>query len=291
MEEGLNTRKGTTSLSRARTLLSKARENAVWDLAFLQAHHLSRSQRIQYVLAKYRAIMTNSRSVFYLGAPFHYDNRWTPALLQTYPIELQRLDERVSLRTVRTVLDVGANVGQFAATALALFPHMRVWSLEPNRSIFSLLQRNSERHPHWRVLPYGLADEDQRRKLWFVPEKSAQGSVYKDNSSSGLLGGEPTYIDVELRRLTPRLALESGMPTTFDLVKIDVEGFEHEALLGLQDITWKHLTLEASVGRSGRFDDPEALVRRLWGDSCQLIYASAPDRAGVTRELVFSKSG
>jgi FkbM family methyltransferase len=265
---------------------SKARQNAACDVAFLRGAPVPHRARLRFVAAKYWAIVANARHVSYLGTRFDYDNRLTPALLELYPLDLKRLGALVDLRSARTVLDLGANVGQFAATALALFPGLQVWSLEPNPVSFRLLERNAARNPDWTALPIGVADTDQRRRLWSVPGKSAQASVHRENALHGLLTGEPEATEVDLRRLTPALCAEHGMPATFDLVKIDVEGYEREALSGLRDVLWRWLVVETTTDRAGGVDLDAAveLVGALWSGS-RLVHAHPGD--GHVGEAVF----
>jgi FkbM family methyltransferase len=276
------------SASPTALLLNKMRQNIALDRSFLNIPALPRRERARYLLKKYRAIATNSGSIDYLGSAFAYDNRWTPALLQDYPNEIIRLDRLVDLTSARNVLDVGANLGQFAATAVAMFPHLRLWSLEPNPSILPLLVMNSARSESWHVVPVGVSAKDERRTLHFVPGKSGQGSVYPENAALGLLSGEPREVSVDLRRLTGETCEELGMPSSYDLIKIDVEGFEREALAGLRDLRWRFLAIETSRARSGglELDELRVLVRELWGSAPRILDAAAVSAQSPTQDVV-----
>jgi FkbM family methyltransferase len=269
--------------------MRKARQNVELDRAFLRVGNLSRAERARYLLEKYRSIATGASSVRYLGAPFAYDNRWTPAMLQNYPDEILKLDRLIDFSSVRNVLDVGANIGQFAATATAMFPGVQVWSLEPNPAVLPLLRRNSTRSAAWKVVPFGLSAADEHRSLHFVPGKSGQGSMHRDNASLGLLGGDAAEVTVDLRRLTHEVCENLGMPTSYDLVKVDVEGFEAEALAGLRDVRWRFLAVEASVARSGgtSLENMRALVAELWGSGPGVLDEATVSAASPTQEVLF----
>ena len=43
---------------------------------------------------------------------------------------------------IRTVFDVGANVGNFSRFALSVFPQARVWAFEPITSTYEVLRKN-----------------------------------------------------------------------------------------------------------------------------------------------------
>lgn len=270
------------------TVLSKAKQNFAFDLQFLRAAPVPRPARWRYVLSKYRALTTGSNTISYFGRPFRYDNRWTPALLQHYPLELAQLNAALPFDSIRTVLDVGANIGQFAATALSLHPNAQVWSLEPNLQVFEILEANSQPYDRWTVLCFGLAEADEERVLWVVPGKSGQGSIYKENAELRLGGARAIPVKVNLRRLTEEVCTKHGMPATFDLVKIDVEGYEREVLQGLAQVTWRYLVLETSVNRSGHLDDPQSLIEELWGP-CDVVAATSLDSQSPTGSLVLAR--
>jgi len=223
-------------------------------------------ERGRLALRRYAAIYHNANELHYLGKTFHYDSRLMPALMPSYLAEIRRLDRIVGLET-SSVLDVGANVGQFAATLSWRFPEARVWSFEPNRDIYPLLERNAAQSPNWNVLPWGIAERDEEVNLWAVDGKSAQGSVFRQNATAGLRAAEPIAQIVSMRCLSDEVIEEIGIPSTVDLVKIDVEGAEDAALKGLVDLRWRYLAIETSLAREGGItvDGAVELVDELWG--------------------------
>jgi FkbM family methyltransferase len=105
-------------------------------------------------------------------------------MLPSYLTEVRRLTQAASFDASPSLVDLGANVGQFAATFLWRFPEARVWSFEPNRTIFPLLAQNAAETPNWQVLPWGIAERDEETSLWSVQGKSAQGSVFPRNAAA-----------------------------------------------------------------------------------------------------------
>jgi len=136
-------------------------------------------------------------------------------------------------RDIRTIIDVGANTGQFARQYLALFPRARVMSYEPLASAFEGLSRWAATEP--RVTPFNVAVGDAEGKL------QMHEHVHQ-NVSSSLLPATQTSIDIwpaqaEQRRVEVRVAtldeLLRGVPLDRDvLVKLDVQGYEDRVIRG-----------------------------------------------------------
>jgi FkbM family methyltransferase len=118
----------------------------------------------------------------------------------------------------RTVLDVGANIGNhalaFAQTAA------RVVALEPHPISFRLLEINVRNHPNVTALNVGASD--RRAKL--------QAGTPPGNAGGCSIGGHQNGDAVELE-VQP--VDELGL-SDVGLVKIDIEGHEEQALRGMQ---------------------------------------------------------
>lgn len=165
------------------------------------------------------------RRVRYLGRPFEFDNPLTPLLLLGYPAEVggHILDQLKD--PIRHVLDVGGNLGQFTATLGALAPELEsVDVLEPNPEILPLLRRNLASFPQVRIFEVGLG-EPGTVPFYYTPGRSSIGSVYAENATYRP-GSQVRRIDV---RMVDEIAALTGR-SDYDLVKIDVEGYEFEAL-------------------------------------------------------------
>ncbi len=267
---------------------SKARLNFRSDLDFLCFKGLSISDRCRYLVRKYLALLTLRHHIFYLGSVLHYDNFWTPALLQHYPSEINRLSKIVPLAELRTVLDVGANLGQFAITLKRFFPQLEVSSFEPNQAIFSLLQANANAVSGWRVFPYAVGAQDETLALHYVPGKSCQGSFFQKNAALGLLRSEVVRTEVVVKNLSADFLRVCDLPQKFDLVKIDVEGAERSVLSGLTGVQWKYLYIECSSGREGSISEEEVvgILTLSSGMSVEVLDRTVPRKGEQTYDLV-----
>jgi len=267
---------GQSTPTRSAQLLDRLVTNFANDYRFATFHALplSLASRLGYLPRKYAAILKNRREVQFLGKPFRYDNRLMPALLQAYPSEIATLDRHVRFATATRVMDVGANVGQFGFVLKSFFPHLEIVSFEPNPAAYDCLRVNATQHGGWRAFPFGLASRSQTSDFFAVDGKSAQGSVFPENAAVNLLSGEPTRLRVKLEHLSDEFLSTHAIPSDYDFVKIDVEGFERAVLASLDRIRWRYLYLELSVTRTGStpLDEVQALIARTTGKQPRVVF-------------------
>jgi len=165
------------------------------------------------------------------------------------------------LRPGMNVIDVGANVGYFTALAASCIgPHGRIFSIEPSPYAFERLQRflgmNGLKQVH--AFQGGLADCDGRRTLYWGPEAARNHAPSMVEDSGSFSADVPIW--------TLDRCLEDWQVDRVDLLKMDVEGFEHRVLRGglraLRDRRIKAILIE--FNEWGLEKD---------GTSCDALYA------------------
>lgn len=151
------------------------------------------------------------------------------------------------------IIDVGANVGQFAVTLAEMHPEARLLSVEPNPTVLPYLERNTAAlRDRVTVLGVAVGPDYATVDFHYVPKKSAQGSRLSANTTVRLLGTHSfRTILVEERPLTQGLLDTSGWTrdAARTLVKLDVEGYELSALAGLKDTQFEWLWMETIPDR------------------------------------------
>lgn len=271
------------------TFIKKALLNFTWDKDFLMCPRLSLPHKMAYLFRKYYSIIAKANHILFLSNSFFYDNRFVPALLETYPKEIILLDQVIGLNSIHTVLDVGANIGQWAYTLKYFFPHLSVYSFEPNTEIFSLLKMNAGPFRDWHLYNYALGNKREKRLFYYCPSASAEGSFFEANLYQNYLRNDAKSISVSVIKPTKPLLHALNIPLEIDLVKIDVEGAEMEALKSLKDIRFKYLAIEVSVHRQGggSLEKIRDFIEDEWGIPTQLLYYDSPDSNAPCGSAIF----
>lgn len=250
---------------------------------------ISPSHKLGYyphlVLSYVNLLANKVKHIKYLGEKFYYDNPATPLNLQNYPHEIAYKILRFLPEKPEYVLDVGANLGQFARTMSALAgDDCKIDSFEPNPLVFELLKKNASEaiRPHL----LALGDEVGELSFYFEENRSGIGSFFKDNA------GNADKVKSIKVKVTDDASKATGR-TNYDLVKVDVEGFEYQALQGLKNITTKYLYIEASgAGRSRSYSDAGLieLIKNNFGDF-DILYHSKFQSGEPTYEMLLRFKG
>lgn len=179
-------------------------------------------------------LLKNSHLLFSI----HYNNRKTKIYLQkkfgyvdlyiyTHGIyEKEIIDDiRKELSTEKVMLDIGGNIGQHS---LLLSPYCKeIHAFEPIPEIFNEFQNSIKANNYKNIFVQNLAIGNKKEvKTIYYNVANAGASTLIENNSPG------RKINVQIERL------ENTLPKNqkFDVVKIDVEGYEAVVILGNADI-------------------------------------------------------
>ncbi|GAB5520438.1 MAG: FkbM family methyltransferase [Rhodothermales bacterium] len=148
--------------------------------------------------------------------------------LHRYPVTQYLADYRID-----TILDVGANIGQYGQEMRALGFEGRLISFEPIPSVYETLKASAEADPRWETHPYALG----------TIAKTTTINISGTTPSSSLLDMLPTHTDalqasayvgtadIEVQRLDalyPTLC----QPSDRVMLKIDTQGYTMHVLEG-----------------------------------------------------------
>jgi FkbM family methyltransferase len=133
---------------------------------------------------------------------------------------------------IDTVLDIGANTGQFTKTISSLLPTANIYSFEPLPDCFEKLQEFASKHSNIKAFNTGIGD---RSGLMCFEKNafSASSSFLKmtnTHNEAFPFTKKSSTVEVKISKLDDvceNLALGSSL-----FIKIDVQGYEDKVLKG-----------------------------------------------------------
>jgi FkbM family methyltransferase len=150
-----------------------------------------------------------------------------------------RLQLLLAYHKIDMILDVGANIGQYAKYVRRLGYSGMIVSFEPLSSAYEKLIQASRRDPLWLVAPRAaLGNEDSEVKI-NIARNSYSSSVLDILDSHTQIAPGSEYVGwevVPLKRLDTLAAPLIRSNTRNIFLKIDVQGFEMQVLEGAKQI-------------------------------------------------------
>ncbi len=135
---------------------------------------------------------------------------------------------------IRTILDVGAHVGEFASAAWVMFPNAHIYSFEPLPEPYQRLARRMKKRGRWTGFQVALGSTSSQKTMWASSYTAASSllpmSPSHATSFPWTANAKPIEVAVvRLDDLQPRLQVTPRV-----LMKIDVQGYEMEVLQGAE---------------------------------------------------------
>lgn len=167
------------------------------------------------------------------------------------PWEAAQLQHMLSAKGITLVLDVGANVGQFARSLRIVGYKGRIVSFEPLSKAHARLRNVAKNDPLW-IVPDAVAIGDKHGStVIHVAGDSVSSSVLEMLDAHRHAAPDSAYIGSESVPLAKLDTAANEFLHAQDVVflKIDVQGFESQVLAGAADLLprIKGLMLELSL--------------------------------------------
>lgn len=155
-----------------------------------------------------------------------------------------------------TILDIGANDGFYSLVAAKVAPQSQVIAFEPNPLVRDQLKKNKalNKTDNIQILEYALG----------APNSATEVNLTLRGDSSNL--GDTSQGDMQSVTVTCVTAdslLDRELIPVPDIIKMDIEGYEYHALLGMQKLLETHrpiILLEVHPEYLVKFDTSEDIL-------------------------------
>lgn len=216
------------------------------DLEFLSLD-LSLEDKIEFIWKKYlllfryiflRFIFRNNY-ISLFGRKYFFDDKYGIAVLQSTYTDNFLLKDFINSRAI--IVDIGANIGQFRFFCEHVLRAKKVYSFEPIKSTYDVLQKNFPRNS------YNYAISTKKNLTFFIPGLSVWASSLPQENNIR----KEQVIGMRLDNIK-----ELKAEKKIDLLKIDVEGAEEDVLVASKNILKKaqYILIEVSIDRIATSD-------------------------------------
>ncbi len=137
-----------------------------------------------------------------------------------------------SKQNIRTIFDVGANLGEYVMHCMPRFGGATIHAFEVVPDTFAKLQASVGHIPNVRINNVGLSDSDRTTEINYNPEHDGASSLIANVDS---IHPHLSWSKRVVRLTTGDSYLRQNDIAAVDLLKIDVEGAEHLVLAGFED--------------------------------------------------------
>jgi FkbM family methyltransferase len=138
-------------------------------------------------------------------------------------------------QSISTVLDIGANEGQFARYILRHFPNADIFCFEPLKNPFERLRAWGQSHANVRVYNLALGESEGVSEIFLHRDHTPSSSLLKTTALSHAIYPQTNRQETEritIRRLDSVVTALPNPPKDNVLIKIDVQGFEGHVIRG-----------------------------------------------------------
>lgn len=148
------------------------------------------------------------------------------------------LEQKKLIRSARPVIfDCGANIGQTTTRYLKIFPNAIVHAFEPNPAVFGKLKRAHGTKPRVVLNQAAVGSASKDGKL-FVGNHPGTSSLLPKNEDFS--PGWRFTSEVPVRVVTLDDYCKGKRIQHIDVLKMDIQGYELEALRGATDLLGRH---------------------------------------------------
>lgn len=156
---------------------------------------------------------------------------------------------------IKLVLDVGANIGQYAEMLRSNGYNEKIISFEPMTQEYTILSRKAMNDPLWKIYNLALGSSVGQAEI-NVAGNSISSSILPMNHRHLKSAPKSAYLDKEYINLST-LDVLAGQIFSNDnvMMKIDVQGYEQEVLNGAKSCLGKIKLIELELSLVTLYDN------------------------------------
>jgi FkbM family methyltransferase len=205
---------------------------------------------------------------------------WELTRFQQESSEWARLARMLSVHGVSTVLDVGANKGQYAKNLRDIGFAGRIVSFEPVQKAYTELCRSARHDSLWTVAErMAIGDKDEQAEIYVANnlESSSLLPMLASHRAADPNSGFVANETVPVARLDSVAGRFLGSDESF-FIKIDVQGFENKVLDGAPMLLKRAVGLQVELSLVLLYDGEalfQSMIERL-GESRFELWSLMP---------------
>ena len=130
----------------------------------------------------------------------------------------------------QVIFDIGGNIGITSIYLATIFPKAFIYSFEPLKENFEILQKNTSQFNNIKAFNYGLGAQNGSFKVYLSDDKENFGGISFYSEVEGNLS--ESFTECEVKNINDVVKLLDI--NCIDLIKIDTEGAEFDILTNLE---------------------------------------------------------
>lgn len=181
-----------------------------------------------------------------------------------FAVGIRRFEEQ-ALSSVDLLVDVGANVGQFAERARSLGFHNDIVSFEPGAKAYEVLSHKARYDSHWEARRVALGRKEGTATL-NVSANSVSSSLLEVGARHLAAAPESKTVASETVQVSTLDTELQASPGDHLYLKLDVQGFELPVLFGGRKSLERTDLIRCEISFDSLYDDQSS-----WLDVCAFL--------------------